>query len=501
LASKANKELESWIKHLSGEDMPVFSGTVADVTESVNSEDSSASEVAQTILRDASLTSRLLKVANSFNYNPSGKKISTVSRAVMVLGFEQVGALTLTLALVDSLSEGVQRHKLTEEMAQSFHAAIQAQELAKKTGCKSPEDIFVAALLARLGNMAFWAFSGQKGSEVLNLIQSENLSEQDAESKVLGFRLHDLTVGLSKSWSLGELLGDFLTGNHSDDERINVISVGQELAEAAKHGWDSDQVSMIYERAAKKLDLSVDEVEELAHQNAKHAKEITRIYGVTEASKRIPQPNIDMGIIDADADAAEVESDGTDESCSIITEDGATAVTPKYPEPDSNVQLTIMQEISSAIEEKPSINIILEMVLEGLHRGVGMDRALFAILSPDHRTLTCKYALGEDNERLCKELRIDLSNTNNIFHQVIENKKAMHVPSDPKKLTGTLTRSILTLLGPPAYLIMPVIVRSKVIGIFMADRNASGRDIEEKDFIAFQQFCQQANMGLTFLAM
>lgn len=183
MTAVVNKELDAWVKHLSGEDMPVFSGTVADVTESVNSDDSSASEVAQTILRDASLTSRLLKVANSFNYNPGGNKISTVSRAVMIIGFKQVGALTLTLALVDSLSSGVQRQKLTEEMAVSFHAAIQAQELAKKTGCKSPEDIFVATLLSRLGNMAFWAFSDQKGAEILDLVESEQMAEQEAELK------------------------------------------------------------------------------------------------------------------------------------------------------------------------------------------------------------------------------------------------------------------------------------------------------------------------------
>ncbi|OUR74557.1 hypothetical protein A9Q78_00020, partial [Methylophaga sp. 41_12_T18] len=71
MTDATNKQLDAWIKHLSGEDMPVFSGTVADVTEAVNSEDSSASEVAQTILRDASLTSRLLKIANNFSYNPT----------------------------------------------------------------------------------------------------------------------------------------------------------------------------------------------------------------------------------------------------------------------------------------------------------------------------------------------------------------------------------------------------------------------------------------------
>ena len=77
----------------------------------------------------------------------------------------------------------------------------------------------------------------------------------------------------------------------------------------------------------------------------------------------------------------------------------------------------------------------------------------------------------------------------------------MHLPADSYELQGTLPRETYHLFGTPPYVIMPVIVRSKVIGIFLADRNASSRDIEEKDFIAFQQFCQQANMGLSFLTM
>jgi transcriptional regulator with GAF, ATPase, and Fis domain len=169
-----------------------------------------------------------------------------------------------------------------------------------------------------------------------------------------------------------------------------------------------------------------------------------------------------------------------------------------HPEPDSEVQMTILGDISRAIEEKPSINIILEMVLEGLYRGVGMDRSLFAIISPDHKTLTCKYAVGADSERLIANLVMDISNPNNIFNQVVKTKKAMHVPSDPKMLSGTLTRHVIEQLGTPPYLVMPTIVKGKVIGVYMADRNASKRKINQQDFLSFQQFCQQANMGLTF---
>jgi len=141
------------------------------------------------------------------------------------------------------------------------------------------------------------------------------------------------------------------------------------------------------------------------------------------------------------------------------------------------------------------------MVLEGIHRGVGMDRALFAILTPDRKKLICKYALGADNEQLSGSLSIDVSQPSNIFHQTLEVKKACLIPNDPKQLNGTLSRETLERLGKPPYLLMPTIVCGKVIGLFMADRNASGRAIEQNDFIAFQQFCQQANMGLTFLSM
>ncbi len=61
-----------------------------------------------------------------------------------------------------------------------------------------------------------------------------------------------------------------------------------------------------------------------------------------------------------------------------------------------------MQEISTVIEEKPSINIVFEMVLEVLQRGVGIDRALVAIISPDHKTFRCKFSLGDNNDHLSK---------------------------------------------------------------------------------------------------
>lgn len=503
LSGHVKQDVQSWIKQLTDEDMPIFSGTVAEVTDAVNSSATSATDVAAAILKDASLTGRLLKMANSFHYNPTGKPFSTISRAVMVLGFNQVRALALSLLLVDSLSEGIHKDKLTEEMAESFHAAVQAQELARQTKCKSPENVFVATLLSRLGNMAFWAFAGDKATTLLELIDAGEISEKDAEAKVLGFSLHQLTQGLSKSWHLGELLDKSLSGTHHDDPLVNLIDMGHSLALAAKNGWDSDKAKHAIENVAKKLELSVNDVQNIAHKNAKQAKEITAIYGVKAASQRIPQPIVitDEEIEDNSKLDSALPEIGMEVDEFFVKDDSELRALNAYKQPDINLQLTIMQEITAVIEEKPSINIVLEMVLEGLYRGIGMDRSLFAIISKDSKTLTCKYALGTDNELLSKAFKIDITQPTNVFNQVIQSKKAVHISADPKKIDGTLSRDTLKFLGKPPYLIMPTIVRGKVIGVFMADRNESNRTIEDKDFLSFQQFCMQANMALTLLSI
>lgn len=263
-----NHDVEAWVQHLTDEDMPVFAGAVTDVTNAVNNGESSAADVAHTILKDASLTGRLLKMANSFYYNPNGQKMNTITRAVMILGFDQVRALALSLILVDSLSEGEHRNKVVEEMAQSFHAAIQAQELAKLTKVESPENVFVATLLSRLGNMAFWAFAGDKATQLSELMASGDVTEKNAEREVLGFHLKDLTRGLSKSWALGDLLDKSLSDNETNDPHVQLVALGQHIAQAAQKGWDEVEAQEAIEAAAQQLDMPVATLQSIAHNNA-----------------------------------------------------------------------------------------------------------------------------------------------------------------------------------------------------------------------------------------
>lgn len=470
--------------------MPVFSNTVTEVTSVVSSQDTSAVDVARVILRDAALTGRLLKMANSIHYNRQGQAISTISRAVMVLGFEQVKALALTLVLIDSLADGKQRQKLIEEMAQSFHAAIQAQELAKKMKLPLAEDIFIAALLSRLGNMAFWAFADEHAEQVIDLIENKSMSEEAAELEVLGFTLQSLTRGLSEAWLLGDMLEKSLNPrNH--EPTTEIIRSANQLAMVSQQGWENQQTQQWLVDTAKQLDIEQTVLTELVYQNAQQARQITRLCGIHEAELYIAKPpNVSEELPSADA---------------LIEVGGVMETVPESvaapPEPDAMLQLQMLQDISAALQEKPGLNVILEMVLEGIYRGIAMDRAIFAVLSPDRKKLQCKYALGADHEKLNDELIIDITHPTNIFAKALKESRAQLLPADPRQLNGTVAKATLDLLGKPPYVLMPAIVAGKVIGLFLADRNATHRPIEQADLMAFQQFCQQANMGLTFLKL
>lgn len=49
------------------------------------------------------------------------------------------------------------------------------------------------------------------------------------------------------------------------------------------------------------------------------------------------------------------------------------------------------------------------MVLEGIYRGVGLDRTVFALLSPDRHMVSAKYVLGWDRQQLSLSFRFPVS--------------------------------------------------------------------------------------------
>jgi hypothetical protein len=88
--SPGPSDLSEWIARIRGCDMPVFARTVDALRRIIGDERASASALAQVILKDASMTTKVLRLANSAYFNQAQQGVSTVSRAIVVLGFDPV---------------------------------------------------------------------------------------------------------------------------------------------------------------------------------------------------------------------------------------------------------------------------------------------------------------------------------------------------------------------------------------------------------------------------
>jgi len=471
---------DQWVTRVVRENMPIFTRTVHCVAGMAGSEERSLSELAWSILEDPSLTTQVLKLANSIYYNPCSRRISTVTRALMRLGADKIKEMCLAIALVEAVLSSLHKEKVAVEVSRAFHAAVQARRMAIRRDLFGPEEIFIAALLTRIGNIVFWCFAGEVG-EKLESAMSNGGPEDLAEIEILGFKLERLTLRLSQEWKLSNLLESVLRDKKGTDPRVHSIKLGCALSRACESGWDSPRVKEIIKEAGAFLQLSEDATVEALHESARVAAEITEAYGAKKSSRLIPLPE-------------EVQPPAPPPAAEIKHE---------YPKPDQHVQLCSLRDLSTLVTcGEGDLNMVLSIVLEGIYRGIGMDRVVFALLTPDREHLTGKHGLGCIDEGWVAKLRIALDPwVPNILGHLLKKGRPIWVTAKPDdSIKPLLTKELFHLTGGGPFFAAPVAFKSTIIGVVYADRNQSGRSLDEESFESFVFFGQQANMSLGMLA-
>lgn len=471
--------LQAWVQKLSEEEMPIFAQTVGEINRMLATEEYSSLALSRVILQDPSMTAKVVKLANSVFYNPGGTPISTVSRAVVVLGFNAVQAICISILVIETMVKGRAKDRVMRELARSIHGATQARGLYQGKD-SAAEEIFVAALLSNLGQMAFWCFAKEEGVKLDQALRETPEDPASVEKEVLGFKLTSLTDRLVEEWHLSPLVAEGLKGKASKDPRAKFIELGHRIARQVEHGWTGPEIKAIGQEVARLTGRPIAEVGETLQALSREAVERAKSMGATHAARLIPA---------ADAGEEDIESSWGDD-------------VPDWLEPDPMLQLKILREITITLNAKPDLNVLLEMVLEGIHRGVGMDRTVLALVSPRRNLVKSKLVLGANRMRFQDRFLFDLGvKPVNLFAKLMEGTEAICVSDyDDPALKGLIFGNIFEVIDRAPFVAQPVVIGANAIGLFYADRFPSSRDIDRETFESFKLFVQQANLGLTQIA-
>ncbi len=166
-------------------------------------DDTPASALARVISKDPALAGRLLRVANSAFFGFS-RKVETVTLAVTLLGFRAVRNMVLALSLKSMFRTfGILERRL---WAQSLCMGVAASAVAKRSRTASPEEAFVAGLLADAGQAVLLELARTDYQALLLTAYRDDADILALEHERLGIGHDEIGATLARRWNLPETL-------------------------------------------------------------------------------------------------------------------------------------------------------------------------------------------------------------------------------------------------------------------------------------------------------
>jgi putative nucleotidyltransferase with HDIG domain len=200
-------------------------------------------DVSRVIETDASLTLKLLRVANSPLY-ATRSEVNTVHQAIINLGLNRLTNIVLGVSIFSKFL--LANKNLSPKLIERFwwHSSctgMVAKSFSMKIKRFYKEYEFIGGLLHEIGKLAMLQYDSPKYMEVINLIENENYSDIDAEIKI--FEVSHVQVGeaIAKLWKLPNELTDIIAYHHTpelapkNNELISAVRFADLLAEM----WDA----------------------------------------------------------------------------------------------------------------------------------------------------------------------------------------------------------------------------------------------------------------------
>lgn len=210
----------------------------------IDDPDAEISQLAKLISMDQALTTEVLKLANSAYYG-FPRRVSTISEAVVILGFSTTRSVVWSVILSSTLKKPVLGYALPEGALwrHSVAVAVGSKLILQHAKVKgvNMEEAFVAGLIHDIGKLLLATYIAGAYEEIVKVI-SEGKSFDEAEREVLGYDHPIVGAMAAEKWNLPQNYVDAIKYHHRPQETDNLMAKVVHLADfiAYSMGWGSE---------------------------------------------------------------------------------------------------------------------------------------------------------------------------------------------------------------------------------------------------------------------
>lgn len=223
--------------------LPTLPIVISKMIELVDSPRTSAAALARLISADQSLTAKVLKLANSAYYG-FPREISTVNMAIVVLGFNAVREMGLSISVFDVFKRTASSSyfDVSRFWEHSVGCGVASRMLARSFRQALAGEAFVAGLLHDVGKVILKQYFDDDFASIIRAQQEAGVSLDDAEAAVIGITHARVGAWLAEKWNLPEIICESIARHHDpweagvEQQLIACISVGDLLCHRTNTG-------------------------------------------------------------------------------------------------------------------------------------------------------------------------------------------------------------------------------------------------------------------------
>jgi len=463
-------------------DFPALARTVSVVNKIIRADQQSAANLANTILKDFALTNKLLKMVNTAYYQQFGGNVSTVSRAVTILGFDTIRNIALSLMLFDKLHNQAQATHLKDEVVASFFAGILARRLVPLLGVREMEEAFICAMLHGLGRLLVMFYFPEEYPEIEQHVQGGE-DEEKAAAAVLGLGFEEIGVGIARAWNFPDkivysLRRDTLAaasppGGEGDEKLRRLAWLANELCRVVRSTPPEERdrhLEPLLNAAGRYATLSREQLIQVVESAV---TDLVREAAVLNFD--LPQSPFFLRVSawsEVGGKTLREFAASTQEIAAPETMTGEETLAVVQEGPDSLAILSAgIQDITNTLVSDYRINDVLHIILETLYRALGFSRILLCAVDPQRQTMCGRFGLGRDADRLATEFRFPLAPSPDVFHQALQADYLMAPDIDAPEVRKLIPDWYRRLVPARGLLLLPIVVDKKPLGLIYADKD------------------------------